>query len=237
VGKYVDLTDSYKSLNEALHHGGVANESKVEIEYFDSEKLPEDGVLASMDGILVPHGFGGRGVEGKIEAVRFAREHEIPFLGICYGMQMAVIEFARHVAGLQGANSTEVEPGTPHPVIDLLPEQRDVEDKGGTMRLGAYPCTVVPGTKAHAAYAVGEVSERHRHRLEFNPEYRERLEAAGLVLSGVSPDGRLVEMVELADHPWFVGSQFHPEFRSTPFRPHPLFVDFIAAAVARREAP
>ncbi len=230
VGKYVELTESYKSLNEALHHGGFANRARVRIEYVDSEKLDDPGPLAHADGILVPHGFGERGAEGKIAAVRFARERGIPFFGICFGMQLAVIEYARHVAGLSGANSTEVDPKTPHPVIDLLPEQRAVADKGATMRLGAWPCLLHAGTRAAAAYGREKVSERHRHRFEFNPDYRERLERAGLVLSGSSPDGRLVEVVELADHPWFLGCQFHPEFKSTPFRPHPLFVAFVAAA-------
>jgi CTP synthase len=233
VGKYVDLTDAYKSLNEGLHHGGVANEARVLIEYFDSEKLADPGVLAGMDGILVPHGFGSRGAEGKIAAVRFAREREIPYFGICFGMQLAVIEFARHVAGLQGAHSTEVDAATPHPVIDLLPEQRGVEAKGATMRLGAWPCVLQPGTRTFAAYGSKEISERHRHRYEFNPAYRERLEGAGLCLSGTSPDGRLVEVVELPWHPWFVACQFHPEFQSTPFRPHPLFVAFVRAAAER----
>ena len=231
VGKYVDLADAYKSLNEALSHGGIANRARVQIEYVDSEKLLDPNVLAEMNGILVPHGFGSRGAEGKIAAVRYARERRVPFLGICFGMQMAVIEFARAVAGLEGANSTEVDPETPHPVIDMMPEQRELKDKGATMRLGAYPCVLRPGTRSAEAYATSEVSERHRHRLEFNPDYRDRLSRAGLVLSGTSPDGRLVEVVELEDHPWFVGSQFHPEFRSTPFEPHPLFTAFVAAAV------
>ena len=231
VGKYVDLTDSYKSLNEALHHGGIAHRVRVQIEYFDSEKITDASELSKMDGILVPHGFGSRGVEGKIKAVRFAREQRIPYLGICFGMQLAVIEFARHVAGLEGANSTEVDEKTPHPVIDFLPEQRELEDKGGSMRLGAYPCVLRSGTRAAEAYGTLEISERHRHRYEFNPDYRERLSEAGLVLSGASPDGRLVEMVEIADHPWFVACQFHPEFKSTPFVPHPLFTAFIGAAL------
>jgi len=230
VGKYVDLTESYKSLNEALHHGGIAHRTRVRIEYFDSERLTDASVLAGKHGILVPHGFGERGAEGKILAVRFARERRIPFFGICFGMQFSVIEYARHVAGLEGANSSEVDEKTPHPVIDLLPEQRSVRDKGATMRLGAYPCVLQPGTRAHAAYGRAEISERHRHRYEFNPEYRDRLSRAGLVLSGTSPDGRLVEVVEVADHPWFVGCQFHPEFKSTPFQPHPLFTAFVGAA-------
>jgi CTP synthase len=230
VGKYVELTESYKSLNEALYHGGFAHKARVHIEYVDSEKLDDPGLLANADGILVPHGFGSRGAEGKIVAVRHAREERVPYFGICYGMQLAVIEYARHVAALEGANSSEIDPATKHPVIDLLPEQRRIEAKGATMRLGAYPCMLRPGTKAYEAYGRESISERHRHRYEFNPEYRERLEQAGLVLSGTSPDGQLVEIVEVEDHPWFVACQFHPEFASTPFRPHPLFVDFVAAA-------
>ncbi len=230
VGKYVDLTESYKSLNEALYHGGFANRARVRIEYFDSEKLDDAAVLSAVHGVLVPHGFGSRGAEGKIAAVRFARERRIPFLGICFGMQFAVIEFARNVAGCAGANSSEVDPATPHPVIDLLPEQRAIEEKGATMRLGDWPCVLVPGTRAHKAYGQERIAERHRHRYEFNPEYRERLTAAGLVVAGTSPDGRLVEIVEVEDHPWFVGCQFHPEFASTPFKPAPLFVEFIRAA-------
>jgi CTP synthase len=231
VGKYVDLTDSYKSLNESLHHGGIAHRVRVQIEYFDSEKITDASELSQMDGILVPHGFGSRGVEGKIKAVRFAREQRVPYLGICFGMQLAVIEFARHVAGLEGANSTEVDEKTPHPVIDFLPEQRELEDKGGSMRLGAYPCVLSRGTRAAEAYGTLEISERHRHRYEFNPDYRDRLSEAGLVLSGASPNGHLVEVVEIADHPWFVACQFHPEFKSTPFAPHPLFTAFVGAAL------
>ena len=231
VGKYVDLTDSYKSLNEALHHGGIAHRVRVQIEYFDSEKITDASELSKMDGILVPHGFGSRGVEGKIKAVRFAREQRVPYLGICFGMQLAVIEFARHVAGLEGANSTEADEKTPHPVIDFLPEQRELEDKGGSMRLGAYPCVLRKGTRTAEAYGTLEISERHRHRYEFNPDYLDQLSDAGLVLSGTSPDGRLVEVVEIAEHPWFVGCQFHPEFKSTPFLPHPLFIAFVGAAL------
>jgi CTP synthase len=230
VGKYVDLTESYKSLNEALHHGGLPHRARVHIEYFDSEQIQVSD-LGEMDGILVPHGFGARGAEGKIEAVRFAREQRIPYLGICYGMQLAVVEFARNQANLQGAHTTEVEEKAAHPVIDLLPEQREIQAKGATMRLGAYPCKLNPGTRAFEAYGKAEISERHRHRYEFNPDYRERLAKAGLVLSGTSPDGRLVEMVELPDHPWFVACQFHPEFQSTPFHPHPLFTGFVGAAI------
>jgi CTP synthase len=235
VGKYVDLTESYKSINEALYHGGYAHKARVHIEYFDSEKLDDAAVLSAVDGILVPHGFGPRGAEGKIQAVRYARESRTPFLGICFGMHFGVIEFARNVAGLAGANSTEVDPATPHPVIDLLPEQRDVEEKGATMRLGNWPCVLKPGSHAYRAYGQERIAERHRHRYEFNPEYRERLEKAGLVAAGTSPDGRLVEVVEVEGHPWFVASQFHPEFASTPFRPHPLFVAFVGAACRMAE--
>ena len=237
VGKYVDLTESYKSMNEALAHAGIAHEAAVEIEYVDSDKLEGSALdaLARVDGILVPHGFGSRGAEGKIAAIRYAREREIPYFGICYGMQCAVIEAARYLAGLKGASSVEIDAKTPHPVIDLMPEQRELDELGGTMRLGAYPCQVVPDTLAARAYGRSEVSERHRHRYEVNPDYRERLEAAGLVVSGVSPDGRLVEIVEYPDHPWFLACQFHPEFQSTPFEPHPLFRSYIGAAVRRSE--
>ncbi len=233
VGKYVDLTESYKSLNEALVHGGMAIRAKVNIEYIDSEKLEDPEVLARADGILVPHGFGARGVEGKIRAVRYARENGIPFLGICFGMQLACCEFARHVAGLEAANSREVDPATPHPVIDLLPGQEEIEDKGATMRLGAYPCVIEEGSRVAAIYGQREISERHRHRYEFNAEYADRLEQAGLRFSGMSPDGRLAEIIELPDHPFFVASQFHPEFASKPFDPHPLFRAFVQAAVHR----
>ncbi len=235
VGKYVDLTESYKSLNEALVHGGIPTGARVKIEYVDSEKLEDGTALRDSQGILVPHGFGSRGTEGKIRAVQFARENDIPFLGICFGMQMAVCEFARNVAGCEGANSTEIDVNTPHPVISLLPGQESIEDKGATMRLGSYPCTLVPGSRAALAYGCTEIAERHRHRYEFNNEYLERLEAAGMVFSGRSPDGKLVEIVELPDHPFFVASQFHPEFKSKPFAPHPLFQAFIEA-VAKRQA-
>jgi CTP synthase len=235
VGKYTELTESYKSLNEALYHAGFANRAGVKIEYVDSEKLDDPSVLAGCDGILVPHGFGSRGADGKTLAVRYAREQRIPYFGICFGMHFSVIDFARNVAGLEGANSIEVDPDTPHPVIDLLPEQREIEDKGATMRLGAWPCVLQPGTNSFRAYGQERISERHRHRYELNPEYRERLERAGLVIAGASPDGKLVEVVEIEDHPWFVACQFHPEFASTPFRPHPLFVAYIAAAKRQRE--
>jgi CTP synthase len=190
--------------------------------------------LAAIDGILVPHGFGERGAAGKILAIRYARERQVPFLGICYGMQCAVIEVARDLAGLAAASSSEIDPDTPYPVIDLLPGQADQRDVGGTMRLGSYPCRIAPGTLAASAYGVSHVHERHRHRYEFNVIYRERLEKAGLVISGTSPDGDLVEIEELADHPWFLACQFHPEFQSGPFGPHPLFRDFIGAAIERR---
>jgi len=234
VGKYVDLTESYKSLNEALYHGGFACAAEVRIEYFDSEKMESTAVLDNLDGILIPHGFGARGVEGKIRAIRHAREKGIPFLGICFGMQLACCEYARNVAGLEGANSTEVDPDTKHPVIDFMPEQRDVSAKGATMRLGAYPCSLVPGSKVAQIYGATEISERHRHRYEFNPAYRARLEAAGLVFSGSSPDGRLAEVIELPSHPFFIAAQFHPEFKSKPFAPHPLFEAFVRAAGKRQ---
>jgi CTP synthase len=234
VGKYVNLTESYKSLNEALVHAGIPIEARVEIEYIDSEKLEDAAALASCDGVLVPHGFGSRGTAGKIRAVRYARENGVPYLGICFGMQMAVAEFAQNVAGCEGANSTEIEPDTPHPVIHLLPGQEAIEDKGATMRLGSYPCKLAPGSRAHAAYGTTEIAERHRHRYEFNNDYRKRLEKAGLVCSGLSPDGELVEIIELPDHPFFVASQFHPEFKSKPFAAHPLFRAFIEAAAQRQ---
>ena len=244
VGKYVELTDSYKSLNEALVHGGIANECRVEVTHVDSEKIEQEGLPESVlaaDGILVPMGFGPRGTEGKIAAVRYAREKKVPFFGICFGMQMAVIEYARHVCGLERANSTEVDPSTPYPVIDLLPEQRGLTKKGGTMRLGAYPCVIKDGSRARKLYKKHKISERHRHRYEFNNAYRQQLESAGLVCSGVSPDGGLVEMIELANHPWFIGTQFHPEFKSRPTDCHPLMKGFIRAAraqrAARRESP
>jgi CTP synthase len=238
VGKYVGLTDSYKSLNESLIHGGVANESRVEIVHVDSETIEKDRLpheVTGADAILVPMGFGARGTEGKIETIRYARENRVPFLGICFGMQMAVIEFARNVCGLAGANSTEVHPETPHPVIDLMTSQKGLDQKGGTMRLGAYPCTTLDGSLAQRLYGKKKISERHRHRYEFNNEYRELLESKGLVFSGVSPDNGLVEMIELADHPWFLASQFHPEFKSRPLDPHPLFRGFVRAAIQRQQ--
>ena len=238
VGKYVDLKESYKSLNEALVHGGFANEVRVNLTFVDSATLESSACcapLAQVDAILVPGGFGERGVEGKIQAIRFAREQAIPFFGICLGMQLLVIEHARHLLGLEGANSSEFDPHTPHPVVDLLPEQRAVTAKGATMRRGAYPCRLLPGSQAARLYGQEEIAERHRHRFEVNPEYVDQLEASGLVLSGRSPDGRLVELVERPDHPWFLGCQFHPEFKSRPTRPHPLFTGFIGAAARRRQ--
>jgi CTP synthase len=234
VGKYVNLTESYKSLNEALVHASIPLAARVEIRYVDSEKLEDMSALRGCDGILVPHGFGSRGTEGKIRAVLFARDNAVPFLGICFGMQMAVAEYARHVAGFEGANSTEIDPETPHPVIGLLPGQEVIEDKGATMRLGSYPCKLVEGSRAHAIYGSTEIAERHRHRYEFNNDYRERLEKAGLVCSGISPDGELVEIIELPDHPFFLATQFHPEFKSKPFAAHPLFRSFIEAAAQRQ---
>jgi CTP synthase len=247
VGKYTDLTDSYKSLNEALYHGGVANKSRVNLIFIDSETIFEDNcrqILERADGILVPGGFGSRGIEGKICAAKYARLSRIPYFGICLGMHMAVIEFARNVAGLSGANSTEIDENTPYPVIYLMEEwyneqtqtleKRDVHsDKGATMRLGAYPCRVTQDSFAGRAYEKTDISERHRHRYEFNNAYKESLEEKGLKISGVSPQGNLVEIIEIADHPWYLGCQFHPEFKSRPMWPHPLFKDFVKASLDR----
>ena len=239
VGKYVALHDAYLSVAEALTHGGIENDVKVNIRWVDSETVTDGNaaeLLDGADGVLVPGGFGSRGIEGKIAAVRWARESRVPFLGICLGMQMAVVEYARHVCGWADAHSSELDPATTHPVIDLMPDQRGVTAKGGTMRLGAYPCKVVSrGSRTYQAYGAEEISERHRHRYEFNNEYRDALTQAGLELAGLSPDGRLVEIVELPGHPWFVGVQFHPEFLSRPVKPHPLFKDFIAAALERQK--
>jgi CTP synthase len=245
VGKYVDLTESYKSLNEALYHGGIANDSKVNLNFVDSEKLDSatcSQMLTDADGILVPGGFGGRGIEGKICAANFARVNKVPYFGICLGMQIAVIEFARHVAGLENANSSEFDQNTPHPVIYLMREwfdersqtvQRrdDLSAKGATMRLGAYSCHIETDSLAYQAYQKEEISERHRHRYEFNNDFLDRLKEAGMIISGTSPNGELVEIVEINDHPWFLGCQFHPEFKSRPMEPHPLFRDFIGASL------
>lgn len=245
VGKYTNLTDSYKSLNEALHHGGVANSCKVNLLYVDSETIDADNckkLLEGADGILVPGGFGPRGIEGKIRAAKYARENQMPYFGICLGMHIAVIEYARHVAGITKAHGTEFEENTPDPIIYLMTEwydersdtvqKRDSQsDKGGTMRLGAYSCKLEPDTIAHNAYKEENISERHRHRYEFNNDYKKPLEENGMRISGTSPSGELVEIVEIGDHPWFLGCQFHPEFKSKPMKPHPLFRDFIKAAL------
>ena len=237
VGKYVHLKDSYKSLHEALVHGGLAGDCRVELEYIDSEQVEQQGceaLLSSLDAVLVPGGFGDRGTEGKIAAIGYARQNKIPFFGICLGMQLAVVEYARNVAGLDHANSSEFDKDTTNAVIDLMPEQRGVRNKGATMRLGAYPCVLTPGSLAADAYGSTEISERHRHRYEFSNDFRDRLVEAGLVLSGTSPDKRLVEMIELSDHPFFVGCQFHPEFKSRPLSPHPLFARFVRAGLERQ---
>ena len=234
VGKYVNLTDSYKSLNEALVHGGIANNCRVKLKYIDSEKIEAEGLgtsLDDVDAVLVPGGFGIRGIEGMILAVQRAREKKIPFFGICLGMQMAVVEYARNICGLNKANSSEFDPATSYPVIDLLPEQRNVKEKGASMRLGAWPCFVEPDSFAFTAYGQKKISERHRHRYEFNNDYKKTVTDKGLRITGISPDGRLAEIVEIKDHPWFLGCQFHPEFKSRPIKPHPLFSRFIEAAL------
>jgi CTP synthase len=234
IGKYTRLKDSYLSIAEALEHAGADHRTKVELDWVESEELTDPEVAArrleSADGVLVFPGFGHRGIEGKIQAARYARENGVPYLGLCLGMQIAVIEFARNVAGLEGANSTEFDPDTEHPVIDIMPDQVGVE-MGGTMRLGSYPCRMAPGTLAERVYGEELVSERHRHRYEVNNRYRDELEHRGMVWSGTSPDGRLVEIAELADHPFYIGSQFHPEFKSRPLRPHPLFRGFVGACL------
>ncbi len=235
VGKYVQLPDAYLSIVEALKHAGFNLGSQVEIDWVDAERISPDEIharLADVDGILVPGGFGVRGIEGKIKAINHARVNNIPFLGICLGMQCAVIEFARYAAGMDNANSTEFDRATPYPVIDFMPDQRQIADKGGTMRLGSYPCRLEPGSRTQKAYSEKLVLERHRHRYEVNNTYRQDLAAKGLVFSGTSPDNKLVEIIELPDHPWFVASQFHPEFKSRPVRPHPLFREFVKAAAA-----
>jgi len=239
VGKYIELTDAYKSIYEALTHAGVHNQAQVKVRRVSAEAVERDGAerhLAGARAILVPGGFGDRGIEGKIEAARYAREKGIPFLGICLGMQCASIEFARNVLGLETAHSTEFDAESPYPVIDLLSTQVDVVDKGGTMRLGAYPCDIVAGSRAHDAYEKARVHERHRHRYEFNNAFRERFEAAGAVFSGLSPDETLVEIIEIPEHPWFVACQFHPEFQSKPVEPHPLFRDFVRASLEHNGA-
>jgi CTP synthase len=246
VGKYVELADAYKSVNEALTHGGMAHEVRVVIDYIDAESLEKEGTSAldSVHGILVPGGFGQRGTEGKIAAIRYARENGVPYLGICLGMQLAVIEFARNVAGLENAVSSEFDEHAEHPVIALMTEwdqegarvhRTAHDDLGGTMRLGGYPCKLINGTHAAAAYGKTEIRERHRHRYEFNNTYRERLEAEGLVVSGTLPDDSLVEIIEAPDHPWFVACQFHPEFLSHPYAPHPLFAAFVGAGKTHSE--
>lgn len=240
VGKYVALHDAYLSVVEALTHGGIENDVKVKVRWVNSEELDDgnaDALLSGADGVLVPGGFGDRGIEGKISAIRWARENSVPMFGICLGMQMAVVEFARHVAGLEGAHSSELDPETSHPVIDLMPEQRDISAKGGTMRLGAYPCRVTTtDSKTFQAYGEPVIYERHRHRYEFNDAYRDLLTEKGLALAGLSPNNRLVEIVELPEHPWFVGVQFHPEFKSRPNHAHPLFREFIGAAKRLKES-
>lgn len=242
VGKYVALQDAYISITESLRHAAVANEAELDIHWVNAEEIEADDtdmakVMACVDGILVPGGFGNRGIEGKIKAIQYAREHKIPFFGICLGMQCAVIEFARHVCGMADANSSEFNPNSTHPVIDLMPEQLDVEDLGGTMRLGLYPCKVYPDTLTSKAYNAELIYERHRHRYEFNNAFREEIVGKGLVLGGTLPNGRLVEIVELpeSEHPWFLGAQFHPEFKSRPTNPHPLFREFVGAAVKHHQ--
>lgn len=242
VGKYVELQDAYISITESLRHAAVANEAELDIKWVNAEKIEDESVdmtkvMDGVDGILVPGGFGNRGIEGKIKAIQYARENKIPFFGICLGMQCAVIEFARHVCGMADANSSEFAPETAHPVIDLMPEQLDVEDMGGTMRLGLYPCKVYPDTLTMKAYNEELIYERHRHRYEFNNAFREEIIEKGLKLGGTLPNGRLVEIVELPEsvHPWFLGAQFHPEFKSRPTNPHPLFRDFIAAALRKQK--
>jgi CTP synthase len=238
VGKYAEHRDAYKSIYEALDHAGVANRSQIRTQRIHSEAVERErpeSLLSGVDGILVPGGFGERGIEGKIDAVRFARERGIPFFGICLGMQCAVAEFARNVLGLQGANSTEFDKNNPHPVICLLDEQKTITDKGGTMRLGAQPAKLIPNSKAAKAYGSESISERHRHRYEFNNQYRQQFTAHGMQIVGTSPDGALVEIVEISDHPWFIGVQYHPEFKSQPTRAHPLFAGFVGAALERSQ--
>ena len=237
VGKYVNMQDSYKSLHESLIHAAITNSCKVNLQYIDSEEVEKKGpqaILKGVDGILIPGGFGGRGVEGKIASIKYARENKIPFFGICLGMQVAIIEIARDLCGMKHANSSEFDPESPNPVVHIMEAQRSVNAKGGTMRLGSYPCAVKKGTKAHAVYGMAEISERHRHRFEVNNMFRPELEKAGVEFSGLSPDGSLVEIMELKGHPWFVACQFHPEFKSRPMEPHPLFKGFIKAVISHK---
>ncbi len=239
VGKYVSHGDAYKSLHEALYHGGLANDSTVEIKYVNSEKMDgmsPDNYFSDVHGILVPGGFGERGIDGKVDATKYARENQIPFFGICYGMQLAVIEFSRNVCGIDDADTTENNGDTQNPVIDIMESQKNISEMGGTMRLGAYPCVIKPETLAGSIYGTSEISERHRHRFEVNNGYREILESNGMILCGLSPDGNLVEIMELKDHPWFVGCQFHPEFKSKPLSAHPLFRDFITGALRYKDS-
>ncbi|RZJ69175.1 MAG: CTP synthase, partial [Flavobacterium sp.] len=234
VGKYVELPDAYKSITESFIHAGAKNECKVRVEYIPSESIYPDNVkekLGHLQGVLVAPGFGSRGIEGKIEAIKFVRENQIPFFGICLGMQCAVIEYGRNVLGLKNANTTEIDENAEHQVINMMEEQKNVTAKGGTMRLGAYPCDIKKGTKAYSAYGKQHITERHRHRYEFNNKYLQQYEEAGMIASGMNPETNLVEIVELKNHPFFVGGQFHPELKSTVANPHPLFVKFVAAAM------
>ncbi len=234
VGKYIQLHDAYISVVESLNHGGVANRTRIHIKWIDSETVTDDNaesLFSDVNGLLVPGGFGSRGIEGKISAIRYARQHKLPFLGLCLGMQLSIVEFARNEAGLTNAHTAELEPDTPNPVIHLMPDQNGVEDIGGTLRLGSYPCVLDKTSKAYEIYGEELIHERHRHRYEVNNDYREILTHAGMKLSGLSPDGRIVEMIEIPDHPWFVATQAHPEFKSRPNRPHPLFREFVKAAL------
>ena len=238
VGKYVELPDAYISVVEAMKHAGYPYDADVNINWVNSEEVDPSNVedkLAGVDGILVPGGFGDRGIEGKIEAIRYARENKVPFLGICLGMQLATVEFARNVLGLEGAHSAEIDPATPHAIIDLLPEQKEVSDLGGTLRLGIYPGKLTEGSKAKEAYGEEVIYERHRHRFEFNNHYREQMEEKGFSFTGTSPDGRLIEIIEVEDHPWFVASQFHPEFKARPSRPQEVYYGFIGAAATQNK--
>ena len=238
VGKYIELQDAYLSVVESLKHASIFNHADLEIKWIDSEEITEKSagsILRDVDGIIIPGGFGSRGIEGKINAARYARENNIPYLGLCLGMQIAIIEFARNVAGLQNANSREINSSTPYPVIDFLPGQNEYSILGGSLRLGKYPCKLMKGTKAYEAYGRDEIEERHRHRYEFNNEYRDVLQKCGMVICGTSPNGSIVEMIELPNHPWFVACQFHPEFKSRPNRPHPLFMKFIEASIKERK--